>query len=170
MLHFMRECCALSVLTSVVRSAGTFLRRFTPFRNGSECHALFPSRSCRPPWRRTRGSRGYTSRASCVLIVLRLTVSLRTPSTSSKTCRLKNDLLPSKPSWLAVAWRTVSSRSGIAHCVRWVARLYQKPSLCCHRWVMTGQVLSGPPEAFTIQSLSAVQVDCTFSDLCPGSL
>ena len=40
------------------------------------------------------------------------------------------------------------SRSGRAHCVRWVARLYQKPSLSCHRWVMTGQ-FDWVPEAFT---------------------
>ena len=39
----------------------------------------------------------------------------------------------------AATWSTDLSRSSRAHCVRWVARLYQKPSLSCHRWVMTGQ-------------------------------
>ena len=51
------------------------------------------------------------------------------------------------------------SRSGIAHCVRWVARLYQQPSLSCHRWVMTSQVLAGLPETFTILPHWISQVD-----------
>ena len=32
----------------------------------------------------------------------------------------------------------VNECTGRAHCVRWVAQLFQKPSLSCHRWVMTG--------------------------------
>ena len=58
----------------------------------------------------------------------------------SQPCGLKNDLLCSRPlrAYSHLEHRD-ASRSGIAHCVRWVARLYQKPSLSCHRWVMTGQ-------------------------------
>ena len=40
------------------------------------------------------------------------------------------------------------SRSGRAHCVRWVAQLYQKTSLVLYRWV-TQASSSGLPEAFT---------------------
>ena len=40
------------------------------------------------------------------------------------------------------------SCSGRAHCVRWVARLYQKTSLVPYRWV-TQASATGLPEAFT---------------------
>ena len=64
----------------------------------------------------------------------------RCPLEISQPCGLKNDLLCSRPlrAYSHLEHRDVS-RSGRAHCVRWVARLYQKPSLSCHRWVMTGQ-------------------------------
>ena len=41
-----------------------------------------------------------------------------------------------------------ASRSGRAHCVRWVARLYQKTSLVPYRWVIRASS-TGLPEAFT---------------------
>ena len=64
----------------------------------------------------------------------------RCPLEISKPCGLKNDLLCSRPlrAYSHLEHRDVS-RSGRAHCVRWVARLFQKPSLSRHRWVMTGQ-------------------------------
>ena len=70
----------------------------------------------------------------------------------SQSCGLKNDLLCCRPlrAQQALVQQTFlgpsshlehrdASRSGRAHCVRWVSQLFQKPSLSCHRWVMTGQ-------------------------------
>ena len=51
-----------------------------------------------------------------------------------------NDLLCSRPLWACSHLENRElSHLCIAHCVRWVAQLHQKPSLSCHRWVMTGQ-------------------------------
>ena len=58
-----------------------------------------------------------------------------------------NDLLGSKPLWACSRLENrQTGRSGTAHSARWVARLYQKPSLPSHRWVTTGKVLSGLPQ------------------------
>ena len=111
--------------------------------SGSD-HALLPSRSCRPPQSRTRGTRGYTSyppfflRSGCPL---QLTVRLGLWAGS----RLEN---------------RDSSRSGIAHCARWVARLSQK-TLSCHRWVMTSEYDWGSKkrEDITVLPFSAGEYD-----------
>ena len=54
----------------------------------------------------------------------------------SQPCGLKNDLLCSKPLWACSHLENRdASRSGIAHCVRWVAQLQQQPSLShLFRW------------------------------------
>ena len=75
----------------------------------------------------------------------------RCPLEVSQPCGLENDLLCCRPlrAWQSLVQQTSSgpavtlmhrdvSRSSRAHCVRWVARLYQMPSLSYHRWVMTG--------------------------------
>ena len=61
----------------------------------------------------------------------------------------KNDLLCSRPlrACSHLENRELSC-SGRAHCVRWVAQLYQKTSLVLCRWV-TQASSTGLPDAFT---------------------
>ena len=67
----------------------------------------------------------------------------------SQPCGLKNDLLCSRPS--RACRHLENSKLGhlrIAHCVRWVAWLYQKTSLVLYHWV-TQASSTGLREAFT---------------------
>ena len=59
----------------------------------------------------------------------------------SQPCGLKNDLLCSRPlrACSHLENRELSC-SGRAHCVRWVAQLYQKTLLVLSRWMRQGQV------------------------------
>ena len=119
------------------------MRRLTPLPDGSD-HALFPSASCRPPQNRTRGSRGYTSHLPRLLHS-----QTRNSLKVSQPCGLKNDLLCNRPlrACSHLEHRELSC-SGRAHCVTWVAQLYQKTSLVLCRWV-TQASSTGLPEAFT---------------------
>ena len=96
----------------------------------------------------------------CVLTALWASVRLGTPS------RSRNPLGRKTTSCAACLFGPDSSRSGIAHCVRWAAQLYQQPSPSHHRyWTLTKL-----PEAFTVQPLSAGQVDWAFETLSPERL
>ena len=62
---------------------------------------------------------------------------------------LENDLLSSRPLWACSHLENRElSCSGRAHCVRWVAQLYQKTSLVLSRWMRQASS-TGRPEAFT---------------------
>ena len=73
----------------------------------------------------------------------------RNPLKVSQPRGLKNDLLCSRPLWACSHLENRElSHFCIAHCVRWVARLYQKTSLVPYRWVRQASS-TGLPEAFT---------------------
>ena len=62
------------------------------------------------------------------------------------------------------------SRSGRAHCVRWVAWIYQKTSLVPYRWVIRASS-TGLPEAFTCPASLDRPVDWVPEAFtCPASL
>ena len=73
-----------------------------------------------------------TSSASCVLTVSSADIQTWSCLKIAQPCGLKNDLLRSKIFWACSRLENRdSSRSGVAHCARWVARLHQQPSPSC---------------------------------------
>ena len=143
-----------------MKSAWSQVRRLHPFPNGCD-HAPYPVHLCSVSLVSMEGSRGKSSHLPCFFVLTapfgwqpdsvpprglaalwaeKRPLVLQTTSGPAVTCAA--DLFgPSSH-----LEHRDASRSGRAHCVRWVARLYQKTSLVLPHW--TGKV-DWVPEAFT---------------------
>ena len=122
-----------------LQSAWSQRSLLTPFPNGSD-HALSLPVSSHFPGVAREGPEAapLTSPASTFWLSPSADSQTRNSLKVSQSCGLKNDLLCSKPLRACSHLENREPRCSCrAHCVKWVAQLYQKTSLVLSHW--TGQ-------------------------------